>query len=38
LGKCLKCGGELLFYSGTETARYFSYEPSWFWFFSLEIF
>jgi DNA polymerase I len=28
LGKCLKCGGELLFYSGTETARYFSYEPS----------
>jgi len=28
LGKCLKCGGELLFYSGTETARCFAYEPS----------
>jgi DNA polymerase I len=28
LGKCLKCGGELLFYSGTEAARCFVYEPS----------
>jgi DNA polymerase I len=27
-GKCLECGGEIVFYSGSERARYFNYEFS----------